>query len=450
MTDTIKSGYVKDESKPNYMTPNESYDVDPSTVISGVQGKGMVDRENNPHIDVDTQKFLEDVPGVQTIQAAIDQGLPVNVNYMKYSTTAMATDELGLDVDVGFYQDKLTASKYNAMKTEHKASEFRIVEETSAAKERQFRAARGRNPDMDFPPSMEMEVYCPDETKDGRAVSYIGSSVITDNEEGEDITVSDGPGTAVFNKTSLTTSTEALTYNEEGDPYNTVYDSQTGQDVTITGKNLTMNLTMGVANRDPIGVMVVDNQTKQGTHITEGSTGVFTLHPNQQQNKYEGEIIKSGHKRTDEGTPIRYGRGYAVNKVMGPGAKRSVDGPFDGFMKELVESYDDIRNKGYEGKPLEPVIWNVTTESYEGGEGIDDRSQGDRGLKQQTAVEGQDQGQVMIKVPQNEFKFGMSARELKHICLKYADRVARAVKRQKVFGVHNYDNVPEQPQVINA
>lgn len=226
----------------------------------------------------------------------------------------------------------------------------------------------------------------------------------------------------------------------------------TGEEITITGKNLTMNLSMGVAERDPIGVLVVNNETKDGTLITEGSTGTFSFHPNLQQSKYEGEIISTGHKRTDQYTPIRYGRGYAVNKAMGPGAKRTVDGPFDGFMKETVESYHDIRNKGYEGKQLEPVVWNNTIKEYVGGEGIDDRSQGDRGLKQ--VGHQQTPAEVMIKIPHKEFKFGMTARDLKEICLRYADRVAEAWKRHRTFSVDNYDNVPPQqpgkPQLINA
>mmetsp|Transcript_28237 Transcript_28237/g.43304 ORF Transcript_28237/g.43304 Transcript_28237/m.43304 type:complete len:1047 (-) Transcript_28237:144-3284(-) len=472
---------------PPLMTVQESKQKSKNDILNMAAAKNIKSAKDNPKAKKTDYSWTENVPKQGDIQKAFQDPeniLPINVNYNVDNPEKRATDELGLDVDLGFQPMEVVQDRFEDMVVQHSASEYRIVQETNAAKDRQFAAVSNGN----FPPSMEMEVYCPEYLDDGRLAVYDRGMVKTESLDGSSVVISDGVGTVEFDKANLVESTIPIQHDAEGNPYNTINDPVTGKDVTITGKDLQQNQPNGVTLQDPIGIIMIDNVTHDGTMITEGGTG--TIQETGTQSKFEGTVLKTGGKQVDIGTPIRFGRGYAINTRMDPGTKRTIYGPFGGFTSSSSESSSDSGGSGYKGYHEEESDPKAPSSSDEGGLTSDSRDMGYRGVKETSVNRGmrakkrehrtleqrlaalkaprtdgllnsasssseissdetaRKAGQLMIKVPAHEFKLGMDDRELKRICFKYKDRVAQAKGRTKVFGQNPFQEQPEG--IVNA
>jgi hypothetical protein len=381
------------------------------------------------------------------IAAAVAANQPININYSQENTTKRATDELGLDVDLAMDQPAYATSRYTEQLTAYEESEARIRYDTRKAKAMQMAEVENG----EFPPSMEMEVYCPEYTPDGYQVIYESGGYVKIN-KGDEVIVSDGAGTVILDGTKDIT--ESVVYtprdpNNGQQPYNQIYDPVTKKWVTITGTNITINNANGVTQRDPIGVLLVDNVTDPGdwkaTLITEGASGAVTSVD--EQRKFVGSVIATGEHRTESGTVIRHGRGYAIRKDLEPGTKREIDGAFNGFYSATAprsSGYDgayghyrtkDSRDQGYSN--LEGPYPGLYINPYRKLEDEDEHQMHRR------------EGQVSISVPPEEFKFG-NPNDLQRICHKYKDKVQKASEERRAAQQTAHQKLSQEKEIVVA
>lgn len=170
---------------------------------------------------------------------------------------------------------------------------------------------------------MEMEVFCPEVTDDGFKIEYNGGSTRVTKDD--TVMISDGAGTVTFDKASLTESTIDMPRNaeQEQSPYTFIYDPVTRKNITISGRNITINHVDGHVFVKPVGMLMIDNQTdvNKATLVTEGGSG--SLLEGDKKTIYSGTVISTGMNRADKGNVIRTGNGYAINEDASPGEQRT-------------------------------------------------------------------------------------------------------------------------------
>ena len=340
---------------------------------------------------------VEEVPDEAYAQSRAAIKKPINLNYGIPNSDIRATDEMGVDTELGFSVRAMTPELHAAQIAERSASQQRITGNAQIAKAKQLAEATNGN----FPPSMEMEVYCPEVTDEGYPVTIQGGTAYTDGNS--QVTVSDGAGTGVFDRDSLTEETVAITRDPDSrqQPFTHIYDPHTKQNITITGTNVTLNRAQGQVKSDPVGVLLVDNITDPyaATLITEGGSGNARV--GDTQKVYKGTIISTGTANTKDGTVIRHDDGYAVKTDFEPGTQRTISYRW---------------NKFYDGK--EPAA--------------------DKRDQDQTIIDGKQPKEiaaespparralgVSIKVPTEDFKYG-NPEDLQRICHKHKDKVLEA------------------------
>ena len=178
---------------------------------------------------------------------------------------------------------------------------------------------------------MEMEIYCPEVTVDGFTIQYDGGS--TRIAKDDTVMISDGAGTVTFDKAGLQESTVALAHDDMNQqrPYTFIYDPVTNTNITIAGKNITLNRNDGIIESIPVGVLLVDNQTavNTATLVTEGGSG--SLLNGDTQKIFSGTVISTGMNRADKGNVIRTGDGYSINTDPPPGLQRTENYEWDKF-----------------------------------------------------------------------------------------------------------------------
>ena len=467
-------GYKTNKAPPAAMTRTEVAALSDAQVLTDVNtANSLPDISTNPNA---YHPELEDIVSYEYAVAAKASNTPINLNYKKENTTQRATREIGLDIDLGMAMEAATVNSLELQKTARQESEIRIAEEKQLAKIRQLEEAENGI----FPPSMEMEVFCPDFTPDGFEIHYDAGTVVTDR--GTELLVSDGAGTVRFDRSSVVSSTQTIPRLDDTTPYTHIYDPHTKSNITITGKNITYNKNQGLLKPDPIGVLMVDNYTNpiSGTLITEGGTGNYEAGNNQKV--YSGTILATGPNRAKEGDVVRHGRGYAIRTNPEPGLKRTIYGWWNGFLSSSSESSSESGGSGYqgnynrhsrrkasssdEGNPTtsdsrdigREVVYNATTtrrtlrqkdrktsQSISTSESAD-QTRATARAKELANVAPGDGGKavadanvvhadakprmVAIKIPAEDFKFG-DPQDLERICTKHKDKVNEAVRAQR-------------------
>lgn len=274
-----------------------------------------------------------------------------------------------------------------------------------------------------------MEIYCPAITDDGYPISIEHGTVeITKNDK---VMISDGVGTAIFAKDGL--NKETITIPRDPDtslPYTHIYDPVTKQNITITGTNITINKGNGITQRDPIGILFVDNLTDpySATLITEGGTG--NLRAGNIQKKYTGTIISTGTNRADKGNVVRHGRGYAIQKYLEPGQKRTIYGWWNGFYSSQSLSSSESGGSGYEGSYSHHGRPGLSSSDEAGnGRSSDSRDIGremDNGVQPKDMVRHLERG-VSIKVNSDDYKrFGE-----RRVCSNNKHKILQAQRRAR-------------------
>jgi hypothetical protein len=241
--------------------------------------------------------------------------------------------------------------------------------------------------------------------------------------------ISDGAGTVIFDKNGMD-NPNGETFNIPRNlttslPYTFIYDPVTKKNITITGKNITINTANGVTQRDPVGILLVDNLTTpyQATLITEGGTG--NLRAGNIQTKYTGTVISTGPNRADDGDVVRHGRGYAIKKMLEPGSKRTIYGWWNGFYSSQSLSASESGGSGYDGSYTyrKPAI----SSSDEGGVESDDRDMEREIINylQPKEIVRRRAGEIRIKVPAEEVRLFGEAR----VCQNHHEKVKEAQRR---------------------
>lgn len=145
--------------------------------------------------------------------------------------------------------------------------------------------------------------------------------------------ISDGAGTVTFDKAGLTESTVTLLHDDMNQqrPYTFIYDPVTKKNITISGKNITINRNDGMIESIPVGVLLVDNQTavNTATLVTDGGSG--SLLNGDTQKIFSGTVISTGMNRADKGNVIRTGDGFSINTDPSPGLQRTESYQWDPF-----------------------------------------------------------------------------------------------------------------------
>ena len=289
-----------------------------ANVLAAIAKWGLPTTDQNPNAYVPP---LEVPVDMVYVQARMVDNLPINLNYGIRKTDSRVMDEMGLDgdKDLGFTKRALTPSVAKIQKKLKRASQDRIELFVIKAKAVQLDDASNGNPI----PSMEMEVYCPEITEDGYEVIFdSGGTRTTKNDR---VIISDGAGTVMFDKDDMKEKFITLPRNEKNQfqPYTFIYDPVTKKNITITGKNITINRSDGVLAKDPVGIMLVNNLTSPytATLITEGGSG--NLRAGDSQKVYSGTVISTGMNRADPGSVVRSGSGYSINQDPVPGQKRT-------------------------------------------------------------------------------------------------------------------------------
>jgi hypothetical protein len=442
-------GYLSGAEPAAPLTFSQAEALSDSQVMADIAPQNLPTNSENPNI---YQPEMEEQIDPSYIAAAVASQQPININYSQENTTKRATDELGLDVDLAMAQPAYTTSRYTSQLAAYEESEARIRYETRKAKAIQMAEVENG----EFPPSMEMEVYCPEYTPDGYQVIYNSGGYVR-IDKGDEVIVSDGAGTVIFDGANVDESVVYTPRNPSNgqQPYNQIYDPVTQKWVTISGTNITVNNDNGVTQRDPVGVLLVDNVTNpndwKATLITEGASGALTSVD--EQRKFVGSVIATGEHRTESGTVIRHGRGYAIRQDLEPGTKREIYGPFNGFDSSSSHSSSQSGGSGYDGTYAHHPTGGKSS-SEEGGHGTSDsRDQGydvvgpysyrklqdSPSSSEEWTYKSHDDnhhkhrrdGQVVsISVPPEEFKFG-NPNDLQRICHKYKDKVEKASEERR-------------------
>lgn len=400
-------------------------------IVAHVRTLGLASTAQNPNTynpPIEIQLTMQEVQ-TALVHIPIE---PLNINYGRRETKYPVTDEMGLDCDkdLGFTKRALTPAVAKAQMKLRDASRDRI--EAFVLKAKAVQLADATNGDAI--PSMEMEVYCPEITEDGYDITFdMGATRITKNDR---VIVSDGAGTVMFNKDSMTEKTVPLPRNEfnKQNPFTFIYDPVTKKNITIAGGNITINRSDGVLYKNPVGIMLVDNQTNPyaATLITEGGTG--NLRAGDDQKVYSGTVISTGMNRADKGSVVRLGNGFAINEDPAPGQKRdglartrhwwnpfnTRDSPY--FTAEVVKS--DLGRDIVNGKqPKELTL----EEQYTYEAPSPDPLTFTRRLHQN------DMGRsVPIIINKNDYNFG-NPRELERVCHHNKDKVEEASKERKAI-----------------
>ena len=355
---------------------------------------------------------------------------PININYGIRNSTRYVSDEMGLDCDkdLGFTRRALTPAVAEAQNKLRDASRDRIQAFVLKAKAIQFDDATNGNPI----PSMEMEVYCPEQTEDGYDITFdSGTTRITKNDR---VIISDGAGTVMFDKDSMTEHTVPMPRNplNKQNPYTFIYDPVTKKNITIAGGNITINRSDGVISKNSVGVMLVDNQTDPyaATLITEGGSG--NLRAGDSQKVYSGTVISTGMNRADKGSVIRVGNGFAINEDPAPGEERS-------GLQFIRHSWDSFNTRDSPYSTLESV------KSDFGRDIVNRKQPKELTLEEQYLYEAKspdppsllvrhliqndmDRG-VPIIIDKNDYDFG-NPDELQRICHHNKDKVIAASKEK--------------------
>jgi len=265
-------GYLKSQQPTTKMSRSQASARLDANILEGIEQWNLPSTELNPNAYIPS---LEVPLSMEHILSAKVAEVPINVNYGIRETTKRVMEELGLDVDLGFAKRALTESDPTAQKKLRDASHSRIAQFVKIAKAKQYEdASRG-----DLTPGMEMEIYCPEVTDDGYKIEYDGGS--TRVAKDDTVVISDGAGTVTFDKATLTESTIDMPRSAEDSqrPFTFIYDPVTKQNITISGKNVTINRYDGIINSKPVGILLINNQTDENTTatlITEGSSGSLT------------------------------------------------------------------------------------------------------------------------------------------------------------------------------
>ena len=286
-------------------------------IVAHISQLGLPTTDQNPNT---FNPRIEEPVTMEQVLRAVAANKPININYSVRNSTIKANAEIGLDwdTDLAFTTRALTPAVAEAQSLLREASRLRIQDFVLKAKAVQLADAFNGNPI----PSMEMEVYCPEMTDDGYDITFdSGTTRITKNDR---VIISDGAGTVMFDKDSMTEQTVPLPRNplNKQNPYTFIYDPVTKKNITIAGGNITINRSNGAISKNTVGVMLVNNQTDlyAATLITEGGTG--NLRAGDMQKVYSGTVISTGMNRADKGSVIRVGNGYAINQDPAPGQKR--------------------------------------------------------------------------------------------------------------------------------
>jgi hypothetical protein len=269
-----------------------------------------------------------------------------------------------------------------------------------------------------------MEIYCPSVTEDGYAIDIDKGTVRID--KNNEVMISDGAGTAIFKKDSLTEETISIPRDPDTSlPYTHIYDPVTKQNITITGTNITVNKANGIVDRDPVGILFVDNLTDpySATLVTEGGTG--NLRAGNTQKIYTGTIISTGQLRADKGNVVRHGRGYAIQKYLAPGEKRTIYGWWNGFYSSQSLSSSESGGSGYDGSYAHHSRGKSSSDDANNGRSSDSRDIGREivnGLQPKDMVRHLESGGVAIKVNADEYRrFGE-----RRVCANNKNLVLRA------------------------
>jgi hypothetical protein len=398
-------------------------------IVAHIGQLGLPSTQQNPNTYIPPLEVPVTVDYINS--RAVDE-LPINLNYGIRETDLRVKDELGLDCDkdLGFAKRALTPAVAKEQSKLRDASRERIEAFVLKAKAVQLADATNGDPI----PSMEMEVYCPEITDDGYDVIIdSGTTRITKNDR---VIISDGAGTVMFDKDSMTEKTVPMprnTFNSQN-PYTFIYDPVTKKNITIAGKNITINRSDGVISKDPVGILLVDNQTNPyaATLITEGGSG--NLRAGDNQKVYSGTVISTGMNRADKGSVIRVGNGYAINDDPVPGQKRvgllktrnwwdpfnTRDSPYS--TEEVVKS--DLGRDIVNGKQPKEL---TREEQYTYEAPSPDPPSFRRRLMQNDMSRG-----VAITINKNDYDFGNSY-ELERICHHNKDKVIAASKDKEAL-----------------
>lgn len=286
-------------------------------------------------------------------------------------------------------------------------------------------------------PSTEMEIFCPLVTDAGYEVTYDRGTVeIAKNTE---VVVSDGAGTAVFDKSDMERHEVTNERDDEGLPYTEVYDPTARKMVRINGTDISINSEgNGIVKRDPTGILWVDNTTTpyQATLVTEGSTGnLENRRMGDIHTEYTGTIIQTGQNRVDKGDVVRHGRGYAVQYTPEIGSRRTIYGWWNGFYSSKSASSSESGGSGYQGTYAHHYRPSEQLSSSEEGGTSDSRDIGIEVQNGQAYNETQEMirpvrrldEKVSIKVPVEEFRrFGEE-----RVCENNRQKVVEQQRRQQ-------------------
>jgi hypothetical protein len=168
--------------------------------------------------------------------------------------------------------------------------------------------ARLRNKGVVIDPSLQMEVECPTVTNAGMSITYTADGTVL-SPHGNTTTVSSGAGTATITSSSMTTREMTLARDANQVPFTVIFDPVTGQNVTVTGKDVVYNDGSGVPQVDGAGAMSYDSTNHIVTIITDGGTGAAS--DTSKQTEYTGISVTTGSGAAPGYSVVRSDGGYA-------------------------------------------------------------------------------------------------------------------------------------------
>jgi len=426
MVDDFKDeGYAKGKPPTKVkMARSVAGAISDDQILASIASLGLPNAAANPNVYVPLVEVPVDM--VYVMAREVDD-LPINLNYGTRGTDLRVMDELGLDCDTdfSFARRALSPEIFKAQIKLREASQKRIAAMVKKSKKVQMEdASNGHS----FP-GMEMEVYCPEVTADGYEIEIKdGTTRLTKNDR---VIISDGAGTVVFDKDDLKEKTVMLPRDAKGGqiPVTFIYDPVTKKNITIAGKNITINKSDGTIGKASIGMLLIDNQTSTytATLVTEGASG--NLHIGETQKIYSGTVISTGMNRADPGSVVRKGNAYAIQEDPFPGEKRSGMSPQQNTWDEF-NSRDSIYSTAETGvRDLDRDIVNRKQPkelSKEDQYTYDAKSPDPPAIRRQLLQNDMSRG-VPILIDKNDYNFG-NPDEISRVCNQHKDKVIAASK----------------------